>query len=52
MFCPQGDEALNLLKSISPAETDVTVERLSLWARIALQENPGNSEEVILIVCY
>ncbi|XP_063310359.1 kinetochore-associated protein 1 [Pelobates fuscus] len=41
----RGDECLNFLKSLPPGETDVTVERLSLWARIALQENPGNSEE-------
>ncbi|CAH2310520.1 Hypothetical predicted protein [Pelobates cultripes] len=41
----RGDECLNFLKSLPPAETDVTVERLSLWARIALQENPGKSEE-------
>ncbi|XP_073442136.1 kinetochore-associated protein 1 isoform X2 [Dendrobates tinctorius] len=45
IYINRGEECLNLLKSISPAEADETVERLSLWARIALQENPGNSEE-------
>ncbi|XP_040272101.1 kinetochore-associated protein 1 [Bufo bufo] len=45
IYMNRGDECLNLLKSMAPAETDVTMERLSLWARIALQENPGNSEE-------
>ncbi|XP_069816967.1 kinetochore-associated protein 1 [Dendropsophus ebraccatus] len=45
IYTNRGDECLNLLKSISPPETDVTVERLSLWARMALQENPGSSEE-------
>ncbi|XP_075690227.1 kinetochore-associated protein 1 isoform X2 [Rhinoderma darwinii] len=45
IYMNRGDECLNLLKSITPAETDVTVERLSLWARIAFQENPGNSKE-------
>uniref|UniRef100_A0A8C5LVC3 Kinetochore associated 1 n=1 Tax=Leptobrachium leishanense TaxID=445787 RepID=A0A8C5LVC3_9ANUR len=45
IYMNRGEECLDLLKSLSPTETDVTVERLSLWARIALQENPGNSEE-------
>ncbi|XP_053328174.1 kinetochore-associated protein 1 [Spea bombifrons] len=45
IYMNRGEECLNLLKSLSPAETDVTVERLSLWARIALQESPGNAEE-------
>ncbi|KAM4707895.1 kinetochore-associated protein 1 [Discoglossus pictus] len=45
IYLKRGDECLNLLKSLSSAEMEVTVERLSLWARIALQENPGNSEE-------
>ncbi|CAJ0958610.1 unnamed protein product [Ranitomeya imitator] len=45
IYINRGEECLNLLKSISPAEADGTVERLSLWARIALQENPDNSEE-------
>ncbi|KAG8456065.1 hypothetical protein GDO86_002025 [Hymenochirus boettgeri] len=41
----RGEECLNLLKSLNPSDAELTVERLSLWARIALQENPGNSEE-------
>ncbi|XP_072000100.1 kinetochore-associated protein 1 [Engystomops pustulosus] len=45
IYMKRGDECLNLLKSISPTETDITVERLSLWARMALQENPGSSEQ-------
>ncbi|XP_053557743.1 kinetochore-associated protein 1 [Bombina bombina] len=45
IYMKRGEECLNLLKSLSPPETEITVERLSLWARIALQENPGNSEE-------
>nr|DBA23163.1 TPA: hypothetical protein GDO54_014103 [Pyxicephalus adspersus] len=45
IYMNRGDECLNLLKSISPSEAEKTVERLSLWARIALQESPGTSEE-------
>ncbi|XP_068100250.1 kinetochore-associated protein 1 [Hyperolius riggenbachi] len=45
IYMNRGDECLNLLKSVSSSEAEVTVERLSLWARIALQENPGTSEE-------
>ncbi|XP_040203268.1 kinetochore-associated protein 1 [Rana temporaria] len=45
IYMNRGDECLNLLKSISPSEAEITVERLSLWARIALQESPGTSEE-------
>ncbi|KAG9469136.1 hypothetical protein GDO78_021163, partial [Eleutherodactylus coqui] len=47
IYMNRGHECLNLLKSISPAEADVTVERLCLWARIVLQENPGSSEELL-----
>lgn len=43
----QGDECLNLLKSISPFEAEITVDRLSLWARIALQDSSATSEEVL-----
>ncbi|KAM8961292.1 kinetochore-associated protein 1 [Pelodytes ibericus] len=45
IYMKRGEECLNLLKGLSPVETDVTVERLALWARIALQESPGSSEE-------
>ncbi|XP_075033881.1 kinetochore-associated protein 1 [Mixophyes fleayi] len=45
IYMNRGDECLDLLKSISPAEVEITVERLSLWARIALQESPGYSEQ-------
>ncbi|KAM4810605.1 kinetochore-associated protein 1 [Rhinophrynus dorsalis] len=45
IYLNRGDDCLNIMKSLSPAEVEITVERLSLWARIALQENPGNVDE-------
>ncbi|XP_063820516.1 kinetochore-associated protein 1 isoform X2 [Pseudophryne corroboree] len=40
IYMNRGDDCLHLLKSVSPAETAIAVERLSLWARIALEESP------------
>ncbi|KAE8635123.1 hypothetical protein XENTR_v10002517 [Xenopus tropicalis] len=45
IYMNRGEDCLNLLKSLTPADAEITIERLSLWARIALQENPGGSEE-------
>ncbi|XP_027709298.1 kinetochore-associated protein 1 isoform X2 [Vombatus ursinus] len=41
----QGEECLSLLKSLPPAEAEKTAERVIIWARLALQEEPENSEE-------
>ncbi|XP_038618823.1 kinetochore-associated protein 1 [Tachyglossus aculeatus] len=42
----RGEECLDLLKSLPPSEVEKTVERLVIWARLALQEHPdSNSEE-------
>ncbi|MEE6504053.1 hypothetical protein FKM82_005052 [Ascaphus truei] len=45
IYMNRGDECLQLLESLSPADIVTTVERFSLWARIVLKNNPGNSEE-------
>ncbi|XP_043831061.1 kinetochore-associated protein 1 [Dromiciops gliroides] len=41
----QGEECLYLLKSLPPAEAEKTAERVIMWARLALQEEPDNSQE-------
>ncbi|KAL1768438.1 kinetochore-associated protein 1 [Sigmodon hispidus] len=41
----QGDDCLLLLRSLPPAEAEKTAERVIIWARLALQEEPDNSEE-------
>lgn len=46
-FCFQGEESLNLLKSLPLAEAEKVAERLSIWARLVLQKEADNSEEVL-----
>ncbi|XP_072456688.1 kinetochore-associated protein 1 isoform X1 [Notamacropus eugenii] len=41
----EGEECLSLLKSLPPAEAEKTAERVIIWARLALQEEPENSQE-------
>ncbi|XP_006865547.1 PREDICTED: kinetochore-associated protein 1 [Chrysochloris asiatica] len=41
----QGEECLLLLRSLPPAEAEKTAERVLIWARLALQEEPENSKE-------
>ncbi|XP_004456020.2 kinetochore-associated protein 1 isoform X1 [Dasypus novemcinctus] len=41
----QGEECLLLLRSLSPTEAEKTAERVIIWARLALQEEPDNSSE-------
>ncbi|XP_006894765.1 PREDICTED: kinetochore-associated protein 1 [Elephantulus edwardii] len=41
----QGEEGLLLLRSLPPAEAVKTAERVVLWARLALQEEPEDSKE-------
>ncbi|XP_077015828.1 kinetochore-associated protein 1 isoform X3 [Tamandua tetradactyla] len=41
----QGEECLLLLRSLPPAEAQKTAERVIIWARLALQEEPDNSKE-------
>ncbi|XP_074061606.1 kinetochore-associated protein 1 isoform X2 [Macrotis lagotis] len=41
----QGEECLYLLKNLPPAEAEKTAERVIIWARLALQEEPDNSQE-------
>ncbi|XP_067395657.1 kinetochore-associated protein 1 [Emydura macquarii macquarii] len=41
----RGEESLNLLKSLPLAEAEKVAERLSIWARLALQKEADNSEE-------
>uniref|UniRef100_A0A8C6QI01 Kinetochore associated 1 n=1 Tax=Nannospalax galili TaxID=1026970 RepID=A0A8C6QI01_NANGA len=41
----QGEECLLLLRSLPPTEAEKTAERVVIWARLALQEEPDNSTE-------
>ncbi|CAH7241448.1 Kntc1 [Phodopus roborovskii] len=41
----QEDDCLLLLRSLPPAEAEKTAERVIIWARLALQEEPDGSEE-------
>uniref|UniRef100_A0A8D0H5Z4 Kinetochore associated 1 n=1 Tax=Sphenodon punctatus TaxID=8508 RepID=A0A8D0H5Z4_SPHPU len=41
----RGEESLNLLKSLPSAEAEEIAERLTIWAKLVLQEEPDNSEE-------
>lgn len=41
----QGGDCLLLLKSLPAAEAEKTAERVIIWARLALQEEPDGSEE-------
>ncbi|XP_012664469.2 kinetochore-associated protein 1 [Otolemur garnettii] len=41
----QGEDCLLLLRSLPPAEAEKTAERVIIWARLALQEEPDNSKE-------
>ncbi|XP_049722443.1 kinetochore-associated protein 1 [Elephas maximus indicus] len=41
----QGEECLHLLRSLPPAEAEKTAERVIIWARLALQEEPDDSKE-------
>ncbi|KAM7331986.1 hypothetical protein ACRRTK_008694 [Alexandromys fortis] len=42
----QADDCLLLLRSLPPVEAEKTAERVIIWARLALQEEPDSSEEV------
>ncbi|XP_054551363.1 kinetochore-associated protein 1 isoform X2 [Talpa occidentalis] len=41
----QGEDCISLLRSLPPAQAEKTAERVIIWARLALQEEPDNSEE-------
>uniref|UniRef100_A0A8C2VSX5 Kinetochore associated 1 n=1 Tax=Chinchilla lanigera TaxID=34839 RepID=A0A8C2VSX5_CHILA len=41
----QGEDCLLLLRSLPPAEAEKTAERVIIWARLALQEEPDHSAE-------
>ncbi|KAF3820625.1 hypothetical protein GH733_005170 [Mirounga leonina] len=41
----QGEDCVLLLRSLPPAEAEKTAERVIIWARLALQEEPDNSKE-------
>ncbi|XP_050002593.1 kinetochore-associated protein 1 [Alexandromys fortis] len=41
----QADDCLLLLRSLPPVEAEKTAERVIIWARLALQEEPDSSEE-------
>ncbi|CAO2629625.1 Kinetochore-associated protein 1 [Lemmus lemmus] len=41
----QADDCLLLLRSLPPVEAEKTAERVIIWARLALQEEPDHSEE-------
>ncbi|XP_010602656.1 kinetochore-associated protein 1 [Fukomys damarensis] len=41
----QGEDCLLLLRSLSPEVAGKTAERVIIWARLALQEEPDNSTE-------
>ncbi|GAB1290171.1 Kinetochore-associated protein 1 [Apodemus speciosus] len=41
----QGDDCLLLLRSLPAVEAEKTAERVVIWARLALQEEPDGSEE-------
>ncbi|EMP37117.1 Kinetochore-associated protein 1 [Chelonia mydas] len=47
----RGEESLNLLKSLPLAEAEKVAERLSIWARLVLQKEADNSEEIYLPRC-
>lgn len=41
----QGEDCVCLLRSLPPAEAVKTAERVIIWARLSLQEEPDNSKE-------
>lgn len=41
----QGEDCILLLRSMAPAEAQKTAERVIIWAQLALQEEPDNSNE-------
>ncbi|XP_017504791.3 kinetochore-associated protein 1 isoform X2 [Manis javanica] len=41
----QGEDCVLLLKSLHPAKAEKTAERVIIWARLALQEEPDGSKE-------
>nr|XP_055179124.1 kinetochore-associated protein 1 isoform X3 [Nyctereutes procyonoides] len=41
----QGEDCVLLLRSLPPAEAEKTAERVIIWARLALQEEPDDSKE-------
>ncbi|XP_058995163.1 kinetochore-associated protein 1 [Mustela lutreola] len=41
----QGEDCILLLRSLPPAEAEKTAERVIIWARLALQEEPDDSKE-------
>uniref|UniRef100_A0A8C4M3A5 Kinetochore associated 1 n=1 Tax=Equus asinus asinus TaxID=83772 RepID=A0A8C4M3A5_EQUAS len=41
----QGEDCVLLLRSLPPAEAEKTAQRVIIWARLALQEEPDNSKE-------
>ncbi|XP_070485259.1 kinetochore-associated protein 1 [Equus przewalskii] len=41
----QGEDCVPLLRSLPPAEAEKTAQRVIIWARLALQEEPDNSKE-------
>uniref|UniRef100_A0A8C5KSQ6 Kinetochore associated 1 n=1 Tax=Jaculus jaculus TaxID=51337 RepID=A0A8C5KSQ6_JACJA len=41
----QGENCLLLLRSVPPTEAEKTAERVIIWARLALQEEPEHSQE-------
>ncbi|KAH0502245.1 Kinetochore-associated protein 1 [Microtus ochrogaster] len=41
----QADDCLLLLRSLPPVEAEKTAERVIIWARLALHEEPDSSEE-------
>ncbi|GAB5578997.1 kinetochore-associated protein 1 isoform X1 [Prionailurus iriomotensis] len=41
----QGEDCVLLLRSLPPAQAEKTAERVIIWARLALQEEPDDSKE-------
>ncbi|XP_049623699.1 kinetochore-associated protein 1 [Suncus etruscus] len=41
----QGEDCVLLLRSLPPAQAEQTAERVVIWARLALQEEPDHSKE-------
>ncbi|MBZ3891462.1 Kinetochore-associated protein 1 [Sciurus carolinensis] len=41
----QGEDCLLLLRSLPPVQAEKTAERVIIWARLALQEEPDDSKE-------
>ncbi|XP_012586372.1 PREDICTED: kinetochore-associated protein 1 [Condylura cristata] len=41
----QGEDCISLLRSLPPVQAEKTAERVIIWARLSLQEEPDNSEE-------